>query len=260
MSKFNFILDDMRYSYSSVNTYETCPKCFYLTYILAEERDSNFFGDFGNLSHKTLQEYFEGNLEIEELPEYYENNYGKFVISPCPPYPTGMEQNYYNSGLNFFQNFKFDKSLYEIIMIEEPINSEFRGAKLIVKPDLVLREKESGDYILVDYKTSKIKTTKKDKKEQQESYMRQFNLYVYFLWTERNIEIKKIYIWYIRNDVRQEIAVNPVEVFENLEWFENTINKIKNEEEWPNTTSPDAKYFCEQICSMRNVQGSCRTK
>jgi len=258
MSKFDFILDTMKYSYSSVNIYETCGKCFYLTYIEIEDRASNFFADFGLLCHQVLQEYFEGKIEISDMPKFYEDNYGKFIVSQCPSYPAGMEQNYYDSGLGFFQNFQFDKSLYDVIMIEKSIDAEYHGISLSVKPDLILKEKSTGNHILVDYKTSKIKKSKKDKQRQLEDYLRQFYLYVQFLWLEKNIEIKKIIIWYIRDNVQQEIIVDPLCVLNVLEWFENTIEKIKNEEIWPNNEDPSNRYFCDQICSMRLVQGSCR--
>jgi len=102
--KYDFILDGMRFSYSSVNSYVTCPGCFKLSYIDVEDRIGNAFSDFGNLVHSTLEKYFKGELQIDQLAEYYEDNYEISIINPFPPYPQGMSENYYNAGLEFFEN------------------------------------------------------------------------------------------------------------------------------------------------------------
>jgi hypothetical protein len=252
VTDYDFILDSLKYSFSSANSYETCKHGFRLTYIEAEERIKNAFSDYGNLIHKTLEKYFTSELEVWDLLDYYINNFGEFVQTDFPPYPAGMRDNYYQSGLEFFDNFEFDKSKYEIIFIEEPIESEYHGIKLIVKPDLILKEIETGKYILIDYKTAKIKSGK-NKIKQLEDYKKQFYLYCQFLWLEKNIKIDEIHIWFIRDKVKEVIVVDPIVAQNTLDWFEDTIHKIKQETEWsPNNTKENA-YFCSQICSVRSV-------
>jgi len=192
--KYDFVLDNMKYSFSSANSYLGCAGGFKLTYIDAEERIGNCFSDFGNIVHLILEKFFKDELKQDELLDYYVQNFDDAIKNPFPPYPAGMSQNYYLAGYHFFENFKFDKDLYEIVFIEDYINATFNGIYLTVKPDLILKEKSTGDYFLVDYKTAKIKSGKKYK-EQIEEYKRQFLLYSYFLWTEKNIQIKKLKIW-----------------------------------------------------------------
>jgi hypothetical protein len=193
MSEYDFILDNMKWSYSSANSYETCKGGFKLTYIDIEDRINNAFSDYGNLVHETLEKYFKDELKEDELLAYYEDNFDNFVENAFPVYPPGMRENYYKAGVGFFGNFKFDKELYDLIFIEDFINAEYHGIKLSVKPDLIIREKATGDCFLVDYKTAKMKSGKQYK-DQIEEYKRQFLLYVRFLWTERDIEIKKLKI------------------------------------------------------------------
>lgn len=251
MSSFDFVLDSMVYSFSSVSSFNTCALGFSLTYIEAEDRATNFFSDFGLLCHRTAEAYFRDEITIEEMPQYYMDNWTEFVQSPCPPYPQGMEENYYNQGLSFFQNFKFNKDDYEIIYIEEAIYAEYHGIKLVVKPDLILKEKSTGKHILVDYKTAKIKGTKALKAKQIDDYLKQFLLYVNFLWWERDVKIDEIQIWFLRDQKVEIIPVDPYKIGDVLAWFEETIAKIKKEEEWLPNLSKENEYFCSQICSMR---------
>lgn len=254
MPEYDFILDNMRYSYSSVNSFLTCPYCFYLTYIENEERIGNSFADFGLLIHKTIEEFFRGNLKEDQMLNYYKDHWMEYVKTPFPVSPPGMMQGYYNSGVDFFTKFHFDKDAYEVLFIEDEIRSVYHGIQLVVKPDLILKNKETGDHILVDYKTAKIKSTKKDKEKQLEDYLKQMNLYCMFLWLERNIEVKEIQIWFIRDAVRKIIKADPMKMAENLFWFEDTVGKIKQEVEWKPKEKRD--YFCDQICSMRSL-GRC---
>ena len=251
MAEYDFILDNMKYSFSSANSYLGCAGGFKLTYIDAEDRIGNCFSDFGNHVHSILEMFFKDKLEITELAQYYQDHYVDAIENSFPPYPAGMASNYFDAGLSFFENFEFDKSLYEIVFIEDYINAVWHGILLTVKPDLILKEKATGDYFLVDYKTAKLKSGKAQK-EQLEEYKRQFLLYSNFLWLERNIQIKKLKIWFIRDQKEVVIDVDPLEVINTMEWFENTIKSLKEETEWKYNTSKENKYFCDNICSMRH--------
>lgn len=247
---FSFILDNMKFSYSSASSYMTCPYGFRLTYIDAEERINNAFSDFGNLVHHTLELYFKGELETWDLSKYYQEHYSEYLQNPFPPYPDGMADNYYSAGLQYFENFDFDKSLYEVISIEDAIHTKYQDINLIIKPDLILKEKSTGEYHLIDYKTAKLKSGK-NKIKQIEEYKKQFYLYCVFLWLERDIKIDKIKIWFIRDGAEEVIDVDPTVAQSTLEWFVDTVNKIKAEEDWNHNNTKENNYFCQNICSVR---------
>jgi hypothetical protein len=252
MTENSFIIDNFRFSYSGASSFNICKYMWKLTYLDAKPRISGWFSDYGLFCHKILEKYFRGELELWDLPKYYEDNYGLEITSSPPPYPLSMPQNYYDAGLNYFNNFDFDKSLYDVLIIEEAIESEYNGIILVVKPDLILREKSSGKCILIDFKTAKIKVTKKDQEKQIEDYKNQFFLYAYFLWQAKNIEIKEIRVWFIRDNVEKIIPMNMFEVQNTLDWFEETIKTINAETEWNPNLTKENDYFCQQICSMRN--------
>ena len=241
----------MRWSFSSANSFENCHGGFKLTYIDAEERIGNAFSDYGSFVHLILEKYFKDELKLNELADFYQNNYNNYMFNNFPTYPEGMGANYFTSGKNFFEKFNFDKSLYDIIFIEDYINAKFNNILLTVKPDLILKEKSTGKYILIDYKTAKLKTGKAYK-EQISEYKRQFLLYSYFLWTEKNIEIKQLKIWFIRDNKEITIDVDVAETMETMDWFETTIRHIKNEKEWKFNNSKENSYFCNNLCGVRN--------
>jgi len=103
---------------------------------------------------------------------------------------------------------------------------------------------------LIDFKTAKLKKTKKDQKEQIDKYMNQFNLYAYFFEVEKKIHIDKIIIWFIRDGVEVVKNVKLDNIQDTLNWFETSVNNAINEEEWPAISNG---YFCQEICSNRFI-------
>ena len=121
--------------------------------------------------------------------------------------------------------------------------------KIVVKPDLILKNKKTGENILIDYKTSKLKGNKYDKSK-LEGYKKQFLLYTYFTWLNQDVEITKIIIWFIRNNQEFEIKIEHDEIMETLEWFEKGVASAKNDTEWEPNLKSSNKFFCENLCSV----------
>jgi len=249
-NSYDFILKNRRWSFSSVNNFNTCPLGFRMTYIDNEEREGNVFSDFGLLVHSALEKFFLGELEIWDLLTYYTDNFDTFLKSIPPAFPKNMTEIYYQAGLKYFENFEFDKSNYEVIAVEETIDSEYHGFDLVTKPDLILKELSTGEHHLIDFKTAKLKKSSRDKEKQLANYMNQFNLYSYFFEQERGIHIDKIIIWFIRNGVEIIKEVEPIAIQKTLDWFENIVVTATNEFEW---NAKDNGYFCKEICSMRHI-------
>jgi CRISPR/Cas system-associated exonuclease Cas4 (RecB family) len=252
MSEFDFILNNIIYSFSSVNTYETCPFAFKNIYILAKERKGNFYSAYGSFCHNILEKYFKDELEIWDLSKYFENNFGKEITEIPPPYPKNIVDIYYQDGLNFFENFEFDKNKYEIILIEDKIESKHKDFKLVVKPDLVLKDKTTNEYILMDYKTKKLKNNKYDE-ETIEEYKKQFYLYAYYIFLEKQITVSKILIWFIRNNQLVELPIDHYQITNVLDWFESIVTKIKQETEWKMNNNKKNQYYCSQLCGLRDM-------
>jgi hypothetical protein len=251
----------MTWSFSRANSFGNCPYGWKLNYIECVDKIDNFFAEYGILYHETLEKFFGKELEIFELLDFYKDHYDEYVKSPPPPFPAGMAEKYYNAGIDFFENFDFDISLYDIIFIEAEINIELNGYKVIVKPDLVLKEKKTGRYLLYDYKTADpFGKNVTPKKEKIEEYKKQMYLYCWGIEQKYGFHIDEIVLWFVRVEKEYLIKFNNAECQESLKWFENEIHKIETEEEWkPITFGLDEKglrkvsYWCNQLCGTREI-------
>jgi hypothetical protein len=255
MSDYAFVIDGIRFSYSSVSTYTTCPYSFKLSYIDAVSKENNFYGQYGNLTHECFEKYFTGEIEVWELSQYYRENYDRVVSIPAPSSPYGLGEKYKLQGQEFFDLFSFDKDRYQVLFVEDKIDFSLGSSIAVAKPDLILRSKSNGNTVLYDYKTAtpyrvdkntgkEIADTKKLK-----GYYKQMFLYTYALRTQRDIAVDEITLWYTRLNRTVTLPWTLKQETESVAWFEETIEKIRFDEQFlPDTSSP---YFCGNLCSVR---------
>lgn len=255
MSDFDFIVDAIRFSYSSVTTFETCPYSFKLSYIDSLPRENNFYAEYGTLFHTCFEKFFKGEMEAFELSQYFADNYSRVIVSHEPYSPVGIGQKYKEQGQFFFDNFSFPKENYDVLIVEDKIDLDIEGERFVAKPDLVLRDKATGLNYLIDYKTSTPwRIDKRSGKEiadtkKLEGYKKQMYLYCHALRTKRNMPIKQVALWFPR--ARREYAFDWEQVEEDkvLFWANNMIRTIKSENIFAYNNKNT--YFCENLCSVR---------
>jgi hypothetical protein len=254
-SSYGFIIDGIRFSYSSVSTYTTCPYSFKLSYIDVKPRENNFYGQYGTLIHECFEKYFSGEIESMELSQYYRENYSRVVDIPAPTTPFGLGEKYKLQGQDFYDMFSFNKDDYQVLLVEDKIDFSFNSSLMVAKPDLILRDKATGKTVLFDYKTATpYRTDKHTGKEiadtkKLKGYYKQMFLYAYALRTERGVPIDEITLWYTRLNRQVTIPWALSKEEESLAWFEENIAKIKEDEEFSfNISNP---YFCNNLCSVR---------
>lgn len=255
MSSYDFIIDGIRFSHSSVSTFETCPYSFKMAYIDALPRENNFFAEYGTLVHECLEKYFKGELEAFELSAYYSNLYDSVIKTPPPPSYVDLYEKYKNQGMTFFDNFSFDKSNYDVLLTEDKIDFELNGVMVTARPDLVLKNKRTGKSSLFDYKTSvPFKEDKRTGKlipdtKKINGYYKQMFIYTHAVREIKGIPIDSITLWFPRVDSKVEIDWEEEKEKEALDWFLNSVSKIRNEEFFPyNNTN---NYFCNNLCGVR---------
>jgi hypothetical protein len=262
MSDFDFIIEQIRFSYSSLTTYETCPYSFKLTYLDKCDRIDNFYGQYGNLIHDTMFQYFADNLDTFELSRYFIEKYDSVMLSPPPSYPAGMEEKYKEAGLEFFDNFNFNKEDFTVIINEEKLEFEFdEGVMFVAKPDLVLLKKSTGNFILVDYKTSapfridKRNGNEKVDEKKLEGYYKQMYIYTYALRNYKFTPIDEIVLWFTRPNRKVAIRWNEDSEEKAIAWLHKEVKKIRKDSKFLYNNSN--AYFCNQLCSVRE---SCEFK
>ena len=257
VSEYDFIIENIRFSYSSVNTFDTCAYSFKMTYIDKMPRANNFFGEYGTFVHECMEKYFLDELEPFELSAYYRNNYNERVVTSAPPYPVGMADRYFNEGAEFFDSFSFDKENYEIVQVEGTLDFALPVTDGIFtgRPDLVMRNRETGKLGLFDFKTSrpfwndKFSGALKTDKKKMEGYHTQMFVYTYGLRKQYGMNIDEITLWFTRPSRLVTIPWDSAKEKEAIDHIESVIKRIKNENEFPYNNK--SKYFCDNLCSVR---------
>lgn len=253
MGDFEFIIESLRFSYSSTSNFGTCKYGFKLTYIEGKERENNFFAEYGLVVHECMEKFFSGEVESYMLSELYKSVYDRIVKTEPPPFPRGMEENYYNSGLEFFDNFDFPLDNYDVLAVETKLNLEIAGVPFVAKPDLVLREKGTNKTVLFDFKTSmpfrKLKTGLSPDRKKIEEYYKQMYLYTYALRNVMFEPIDEITLWFPRANQMVTIPWSLQDENAAIAHISGIVEQIKQEKDFP--ASPENTYFCANLCSVR---------
>ena len=246
-----FIFGNLRLSFSSLSTFTTCNYGWYLTYMEAKEREENFFSQYGKFFHKIFELYWKNELEQFELADYYAKHYSENVFLSPPPYPVGMGDKYYSDGLEFFQDIDLNRECYEVLCLESEIKSVHRKINLVIKPDLIIKDKETGKVILMDYKTAKPMKGKKLDANKIAEYEKQMFLYAYFFEKEFGIKVDEIVLLFPRlpEHTFYKVEITEEKLKAAVRWFSTTVGKIKKTNTF--NANPD-KYFCSHICSVRS--------
>ena len=255
MNKDKFIIDTMVWSYSRLEAYHQCPYGFYLKYVQCNKGEPNFFGQYGSLMHKILEKYEKEELSIFEISEYYEDNFHKEVTREAPKNKyIDIRQSYFDKGLEYLDNIDLVLDDYDILGIEKEVKFKIEGYDMIGYIDLLLKDKKTGDIIVLDHKSGSLKFKKNGELSKSElghieGFKRQLYLYSIAVIDEYGIRPKYLK-WNLFKDRNwYEIKFNNEE-FENAKkWAVDTIKAIEQETEWLPKSSA---YFCRNLCDMRN--------
>ena len=245
----------MVWSFSRLSAYCRCPYCFYLKYVLCEEGEPNFFGQYGKFMHEILEKYERGELSLFDISGYYEENFLENVSCDAPDNPyVDIKQSYYDKGLDYLNNIDLILDKYEVLGIEKGVTTTIGDHQLIGFIDLLLKDKVTGDITVLDHKSASIKFKKngeirKADLEHVEDFKRQLYLYSKSVIEEYGVEPKYL-SWNLFNEQRWlTIDFKRKEYDAALKWAADTIATIEQETVWlPNPS----RYFCQNICDMKD--------
>lgn len=249
--------DDMVWSFSRLQTYVHCPYSFYLQYIEErKDRDDNFYSQNGSCVHKALEAYFKDKIKIEDVANYYlDLTDGIAEMVSQPSMNSIMEK-----CVSYLAEMQPLDEKYDILAVEKELNFKLKDYKFIGFADLLLRNKETDDVILVDHKSANHffgKTGKvlKGSAENYEEYKKQMYLYAYGIAQTMNENVSKI-VWhhFKDNGALTQIGFNQNDLDETLKWASDLIEQIKNDEEFNYKKS---FIRCHQLCDFRR---SCEYK
>ena len=254
MTDDRFIIDTMTWSYSRLTSFHQCPYGFKLKYVDCNEGINNFFGEYGSFIHKILEMYAKGELEVFELSEYYEEHWAENVTFPAPPNKfVDIGQSYYDKGLEYLNNIDLILDDYEILGVEKEVSFDIGGYNFIGYIDLLLKDKKSGEIIVLDHKSHSLKLKKngevsKSDMKTFESFKKQ--LYLYSIQVEKEYGHVDYLEWNLFKDMNHKrIEFKKEEQEEAIQWVVDTIKEIEETTEF--NPQPDM-FFCNFLCDQRN--------
>ena len=251
----NFIIDNMTWSFSRLQSYNQCPYGFKLRYIDCIEGEGNFYSQYGSFVHSILERFAKGELSIFDISTYYEDNFIANVTYDAPPNNyVDIKQSYYDKGLDYLNNIDLDLEGYEVLGVEKECKFKVGDYNMVGYIDLLLRDKHTGDITVLDHKSGSVKFKKNGEPASSETkhlldFKRQ--LYLYSIAVTEEFGVKPKYLqWNLFKDRNWfKIEFNDDELEEAKKWVIDTIDKIKNDIAFP----PNPQhYFCYNLCDMRN--------
>lgn len=253
---YSLLLGGMKWSFSSINCYNNCPHCFYLTYIAKQKKEQNAFAQWGTLGHSLLERYYKGELELWDLSQKYDEEYASKVSLEFPYNRyVDLGESYYLAGKKYFDNFQGDFENCEILGVEQYIEIEIDGYPFIGYIDLLVRTPDG--IIVCDHKS---KSGFKGKEKQE--YLRQLYLYSFYVKQMYGEYPYKLMFNMFRANTWEEELFDYKALMQAKEWFVETIQKIYLEKDFKDKIALDYKtkgkllkefkkddFFCNELCS-----------
>ena len=244
----------MKWSFSRLNSYYQCPYEWWLHYIECNESENGFFGEYGSFIHKILEKYEKGELSLFELNQYYEDHFNDEIPHDAPPNKyVDIRQSYFEKGVDYLNNINIDLEKYDVLGIEKKVEFKISDKDFIGYIDLLVRDRESGEIIIIDHKSASIKILKNgnvSKSDQKHFLEFKRQLYLYSIPViEKYGTVSKLK-WNMFKDQKWiEIPWKQEEYDEAIQWAKETIFLIENEKDW--LPSPDF-YYCNYLCGQRS--------
>lgn len=252
--ELDFLLGTMQWSFSRLNSYYNCPYEWKLHYLECNKSENGFFGEYGSLIHKILEKYEKGELSLFELNEYYEEHFDEDIPHDAPPNKfVNIRQSYYDKGIGYLDNINLDLEKYEVLGVEKKVEFKINDKDFIGYIDLLVKDKETGEIIIIDHKSASIKILKNgkiSKSDQQHFLDFKRQLYLYSIPVIKEYGSVSKLKWNMFKDQKWiEVPWIQEEYDEAIQWAKDTLELIENEKEWrPN---PDY-YYCHYLCGQRN--------
>lgn len=251
MEDYSFIVDNMQWSFSRLESFNQCKYGWKKHYIDCEEGENNAFASYGTLCHNILERYARGDADAFDLADEYNDRFDVEIPEQFPPNKyVDMRESYYNKGLDYFENITDRINQFEILGVEKRVDFECGGKPFVGYIDLLL--KKDDEVYIVDHKSASVSFKKngepnKASLDKVETYKRQLYLYSKAL-IDAGIKVDWLVWNFFNTQSVYKIPWREDEYLATIEWAENLLKEIDEEEEWEPTKD---FYYCHYICDYR---------
>lgn len=194
------------------------------------------------LCHTLLEEWAKGLLLPFELADVYKSRYNEQVKHYFPSFPPGIGLAYYQSGLKYFNRFEGFGGQHEIVAVEDRFNVLLDGYKIAGIIDLILRDKETGDLVVICHKSKSVRNMKKS------FGFAVKQLYLYALGVEARYgkppSLLRFNLFRDGKYIDEPFSKSAYE--DTKQWMVGMISRIKADTEWIATPSD---FHCMHACS-----------
>ena len=254
MNKYKEKLDEIEFSFSTLHLYEQCPYAFYLKKICGDIGENNAYAEIGSAGHHWNEQIFKKIMTVEEALIDCAENFDDWVLEDISE---SSKEKKYEALCDYFTAFDdFYKERYEVVGVEQEFNWKIGKYKCVGYADLILKDKQSGNVLLVDHKSAnhffkKDGTVLKNQQENFEAYRKQ--MYMYADAMKKKYGFYPDYmVWnhFLDGGATTVIPFDMAEHAAAIKWVKDTIRSI-----YKDTTFEAGKRDytrCNIICNYRN--------
>ena len=240
------LIRDMVWSYSRLQSYESCPYGWYLKYIYQlPHKSRRFFSSYGSLLHSLIEKYLSGAETKDSLITEYLIEFSE--ISQLAP-GSKILQSYFRDGLQYLKS--MTNLPCAVVTLEEHVDFELNGIRFQGYIDCL--GKTDKGFVIVDHKSRTLKPRSKRSKptkgdELLDEYLAQ--LYLYATAVEAKYGELPIGLWL--NCFRAGLIIQEpfhYEIYKKTqEEFAQKAEQLTHVTDFP----PNWEYFkCNYLCDM----------
>lgn len=252
-------IDNMRWSFSRVTSYEQCPYEWYLHYIVNDQEEypeeQNYYAQVGGFVHEILASVYKKEIRASDAFNYFIDNYDNYVTETVSK---NIMDKTFEACADYLSKIDLITSLTDgkdILGVEQRIEFIIEGHKFIGFIDLLLKDTETGELIIVDHKSSEYPFKKngevKASAKSFDKYKKQ--LYLYAHWVHETYgEWPTTLEWNHFKDGGKvsSIPFSMDEYIDSIEWFKDKIDTIKQDDVFEANRE---FFYCNNLCAYRNI-------
>lgn len=217
-------------SFSEFSLYNECGhKHLIVKFLKLDEDLPSIHLFFGNAIHEAIELSVKDNLDIESRVSHFKEKFKKEMMNNLMNDPSFLQMNdYIVQGENILRTLQLENifSDYEIVSVEEPLYEKIHGNYYFKGfIDLIARNKITGRYLIIDWKTSG-ESWNVDKKKADEIFMCQMRFYKFFWGRKHSVPMSEIDCQYVVLN-RLRIKKNPYAGFGEIQMV--PINSTEDE-------------------------------
>lgn len=241
-------MEDMVWSYSRINSFETCPYGWYLRYIKHLKEQPQFYASYGTFIHKLIEEYYRNTITKEEMPIKFLFGFKQEVLGDRPS--DAIVESYIRHGLEYLESFQ--PFPYKMVDVEMKVEFDIDGIPMVGFIDYL--GEEDGEFIVVDNKSRDLKPRSKratptENDKLIDKMLRQLYLYSTGIKEKYGkFPVKLCFNCFKANTFIEEPF--KMEAYEEaVNWAKTHTEEIMNVNDFP----PHVDYFtCKFLCGYAN--------